>query len=124
VKREHVFFDDLVATLRALDSGMPVTIFRTFPSLKAPLGKGLVRGVPIAPSLEEHSIVEGPANRSIDSARTLFKNVDVLDPAELVCNAVCNIAIDKTVYYVDDNHISAQGSFKFEAEILDRVRKR
>jgi hypothetical protein len=71
----------------------------------------------------EHQSAEGFVNEILEN--TIFnapsskKTITTLDPADLLCREEqCAIAINKTVMYRDDNHITPQGALLFENEIL------
>jgi len=38
----------------------------------------------------------------------------------LLCGQTCKAVINGTVYYLDDNHVSAQGAMQFKEIILDK----
>jgi peptidoglycan/LPS O-acetylase OafA/YrhL len=112
----------LPETIYAMAQAAPVTIIRTLPVLKADVEAiFLERTTPT--TLAEHRAWESFTDHIIDTtirnAPPSHKPITTLDPAELLCSEdPCAIAINNTVMYKDDNHISAQGSLLFENEIL------
>lgn len=114
--------DELPATVYALAQVSPVTIFRTIPILKANVEAiFLERNTPT--TLNEHraweSFTDQVIETTIRNAPPSLKPITALDPAELFCSREkCAIAINNTVMYKDDNHITPQGTLLFENEIL------
>jgi len=111
----------LYKTLLLLTKDFPVTIFRTTPVLKTHVGKGLIRNLPMEPTLEEHRIFEVVPDKAIDEALSKLDNLNVLDPAALLCGQTCKAVINGTVYYLDDNHVSAQGAMRFKELIFEKL---
>ena len=110
----------LFKTLQLLTDDFPVTVFRTTPVLKTHIGKGLVRNLPMEPTLEEHRNFEAVSDKALDEALKRLGDLDVIDPAALLCGQTCKAVINGTVYYLDDNHVSAQGAMQFKEIILDK----
>jgi hypothetical protein len=109
----------------ALAETSPVTIIKTIPILKADVEAiFLERTTPT--TVSEHraweSFTDNVIETTIKNASPSLKPITILDPAELFCSTdPCAIAINNTVMYKDDNHISVQGSLLFENEILRMI---
>lgn len=112
-------------TVYALAETSPVTIIKTIPILKADVEAiFLERTTPT--TVSEHraweSFTDNVIETTIKNASPSLKPITILDPAELFCSTdPCAIAINNTVMYKDDNHISVQGSLLFENEILRMI---
>lgn len=117
---------NLPKTLYALAEAAPVTVVKTIPILKAGVEAIFLKRM--APTTAaEHRLTEGFVNDIFEhamlSAPSSLKAISTWDPAELLCREdQCAIAINKTVMYRDDNHITPQGSLLFENEILGTLR--
>jgi hypothetical protein len=115
----------LPETIYALAQAAPVTLIKTIPVLKADVeAVYLERTTPT--TITEHLETEGFTNQVLESAMrappTSLHPITVLDPAQLLCATdPCAIAINNTVMYKDDNHITPQGSLLFENEILRSI---
>jgi hypothetical protein len=109
-------------TLYAIAQAAPITVIKTIPVLKADVEAIFIKRT-TPTTLTEHRQREGFTDEVIESA---IKNapaslhpITILDPAELVCSQEeCATAINNTVMYKDDNHITPQGSLLFENQIL------
>lgn len=114
--------NNLPKTIYALAEAAPVTVVKTMPILKAGVEAIFLKRM--APTTRtEHQSAEGFVNEILEN--TIFnapsskKAITTLDPADLLCREEqCAIAINKTVMYRDDNHITPQGALLFENEIL------
>ena len=100
----------------------PVTLVKTTPVLRADV-EAVFIGRTNATTLNEHREAEGFTENVMDevirNASSSLKRIDILDPATLLCSgSTCAIAINNTVMYKDDNHITPQGSLLFENEII------
>ncbi len=112
----------LPQTLYAIAQAAPVTFIKTIPVLKADV-EAIFLGRNTATTLAEHRewerFTDGILDTTIQGASPSLHPITVLDPAQLLCSAEqCAFAINNTVMYKDDNHISPQGSLLFENEIL------
>jgi peptidoglycan/LPS O-acetylase OafA/YrhL len=112
----------LPETIYALAQAAPVTFIKTIPVLKADVeAVYLERTTPT--TITEHRETESFTDQVLESAMrappTSLHPITVLDPAQLLCATdPCAFAINNTVMYKDDNHITPQGSLLFENEIL------
>jgi hypothetical protein len=100
----------------------PVTLLKTTPVLRADV-EAVFIGRTNATTLNEHReaerFTENVMDEVIRNASSSLKRIDILDPATLLCSgSTCAIAINNTVMYKDDNHITPQGSLLFENEII------
>jgi len=111
----------LVATLRLVTKEFPVTIFRTMPALKTNIEKGLIRGLPMGKTIAEHKQFESIPDKVIDQSLNQMGNLDVFDPASLLCKDICKVIINRIVYYSDDNHISAQGAMQYKELLVQKL---
>jgi hypothetical protein len=116
----------LPETIYAMAHVSPVVIVKTLPVLKADVEAiFLERTTPTTPA--EHRERESFANTVIENtirnSPPGLQPITILDPAQLLCSADrCAIAINNTVMYRDDNHITAQGALLFENEILREIK--
>lgn len=113
-----VFDQQLQSTIRELAAIAPVTIVRTTPSLKTEARRGLLRDLPLQPTIEEYRNQEKLADAGIDAALQGLQNVDAFDPADLLCGKVCAVVLDRTLVYVDDNHMTFQGALLFKPSLM------
>ena len=109
-------------TLYAMAQAAPVTIVKTIPVLKADVEAIFIKRT-TPTTLTEHLEREGFTDQVFESAirnaPASLHNITIMNPAELLCSQEeCAIAINNTVLYKDDNHITPQGSLLFENEIL------
>lgn len=110
----------LFTTLQLLTKDFPVTVFRTIPILKTHVEKGLIRNLPLEPTIAEHKIFETTPDQVIDKSLNYLGNLDVFDPASLLCDQTCRAVINGTVYYADDNHVTAQGALQFKELLVQK----
>jgi peptidoglycan/LPS O-acetylase OafA/YrhL len=112
----------LPETMYAMAQAAPVTVVKTMPVLKADVeAVFLNRTTPttISEYREMESFPDKVLETTIRNAPSGLKPITVMDPAKLLCSSEqCAIAINNTVMYKDDNHITPQGSLLFENEIL------
>lgn len=114
----RAFESQLLATLQILTKDFPVTVFRSMPNLKTHIQKGLIRKIPFEPTMTEHRAFEATPDKAIDQSLNKLGNLDVFDPASLLCDQTCKAIINRNVYYSDDNHVSAQGALQFKERLL------
>lgn len=114
VKETHgshnVLASRLLATVRALPSQTPITIFRTAPVLRNEPERALLHGTHVERLAKDYHAGEADADRAIDSAAQARSDVSVFDPAPLFCNRTCPLVENGRVLYSDTNHLSAQGA--------------
>ena len=115
----------LPETIYALAQAAPVTFIKTLPVLKADVEAiFLERTTPTTPAehRETESFTDQVLSSAMRDAPASLHPITVLDPAQLLCATdPCAIAINNTVMYKDDNHITPQGSLLFENEILRSI---
>lgn len=115
----------LPETLYALAQAAPVTFIKTLPILRADVEAiFLERTTPttIAEHRETESFTDQVLESAMRDAPASLHPITVLDPAQLLCATdPCAFAINNTVMYKDDNHITPQGSLLFENEILRAI---
>ena len=78
--------------------------------------------MPMEPTIAEHKLLEAIPDRIIDKSLGYFSNMDVFDPASLLCDQTCRAIINGTVYYLDDTHVTAQGTLQFKERIIKHMR--
>jgi peptidoglycan/LPS O-acetylase OafA/YrhL len=105
--------DELVTTLPR------VLVFKS-PPLLSTLSRGIVKRVP-GPTLEAHRAWEAVTDGILDRLAANPK-VTIFDPSVFLCTTRCSVFLDGVPFYVDDNHPSAQGSFKLRDKIEPYLR--
>ncbi|MBN1207430.1 MAG: acyltransferase [Myxococcaceae bacterium] len=120
---EKALESQLDQTLRLLE-GAPVTIVRTVPVLSLPARIGLLRAPDhFEPTLAQHRAFEARGDALLDRMAQRHRQVDVIDPAQRLCDAKCRAVVDGRLVYSDDNHLTAQGALLFQQAILSRLTK-
>ena len=104
-------------TLAELSAVAPVTIFRTVPKLLNRADRGMLRKLPLEPTVAQHIAFEARANQIIDAAVASLPRLTQYDPAKRLCTEVCHVQLAGTLMYVDENHLSAQGALLFEPDL-------
>lgn len=68
----------------------------------------------VEPTLEQHQALSEHAYQMIDDIVATLPNVQVFDPAPLLCSDTCKAIKDGTVMYRDDAHPSTDGVLQLE----------
>jgi hypothetical protein len=101
---------------------VPTTLIKTVPVLGLPARIGLARDPEdFEPTLAQHKAFEALGDALIDRAAREHRQVDVLDPSQLLCQEKCRVVVDGKLLYSDDNHLTAQGTLLFEPLILSKL---
>jgi hypothetical protein len=105
-------------TVQALVALAPVTLLRVVPALDLSFEQGSERDpANFEPTLAEHRAREAISDRQITLVSQRFPTVRVVDPASLLCQERCRAALPGLLAYSDDNHLTAQATRRFEAEL-------
>jgi peptidoglycan/LPS O-acetylase OafA/YrhL len=108
----------LPRTVDELLSASPrVVVFKSPPALNTLSNGPIVSRFPgLEPTLEAHRASEAAIDRIIDPL-TANPRVSVFDPSAFVCKVKCSAFLDGVPFYIDDNHVSAQGSFRLRDKL-------
>jgi hypothetical protein len=105
-------------TVHALAALAPVTLLRAVPTLELSFERGTERyPADFEPTLAEHRAREALSERLITLASQRILAVRVVDPASLLCQERCRATLPGMLAYSDDNHLTAQATRRFEAEL-------
>jgi hypothetical protein len=104
-----------IDALRAITSH--VIVFKSLPVLKRFSKRSpVVRNPAIEPTLAEHRALERFSDEVIDSL-VKATGIRVFDPGVYTCGDTCASFHDGVPLYIDDNHVSARGSFLLRDKI-------
>jgi peptidoglycan/LPS O-acetylase OafA/YrhL len=110
-------------TVKALAASTPrLVIFQSPPVLKGYLlPRFYTDPARIEPSAAENLKAEAFERTLVESAASV-PNVRIFDPVPRLCRgSTCRAVIGGVPVYLDDNHVSAQGSLLFKQPILDAM---
>jgi peptidoglycan/LPS O-acetylase OafA/YrhL len=110
--------EQLPRTVDALRAVTPnVVVFKSLPVLKRFSNRSpVVRNLAIEPTLDEHRALERFSDAVIDPLGKAAA-IRVFDPSTYTCGDTCASFINGVPLYIDDNHVSARGSFQLRDKI-------
>jgi peptidoglycan/LPS O-acetylase OafA/YrhL len=105
-----------------LSASARVVVFKSPPQLRTLTRGWVIKRTPgMEPSLGAHRAAESIPDTIIERL-TANPRVRVFDPSVFLCTSRCSAFVDGVPFYKDDNHPTAQGSFKLRDKLEPYLR--